>query len=926
MLQKSKRKKRQLKSKDNEVNDSGKGSNIDSGKGANEGFRHDVRFLQEQIMRQNQMIAEFRNDLNSNKLEEKRRDQAKNLDKAKFELDKILGETERVRARYDEIKYMPYQSNYSYKEDMAQYQSMQMKMMDFIAETGNAISNMSIRPSEREKMLEKLSSSRNPEIKPESERLKNVPLSDSTRLPDSQATNRADLLTTRRGDESGRTPGSRHEQLLAKQNTGLSGATHRSGSKHRSPAKLNEVKERTEISQRESIGPQGEKNASVKGDENEKKESFQQESGSDKKKGLKNTSSIDSINGNAVEKNSPRGEQKSSSTLNSGKEGKLNLKLVKVDSKVADPIVEKSLKKEIASKVKSKVKLDPPLPKQESRKNHKLMPNSEMIVISMNGANHLPDQSHFSKIYAYIVDTKTGQISQPGWQKTSSPKSDILSPSYQLTFMPILLPTSMIMVYFLEIDSDLEQPCSNLVGFSFINPWLGNPGDSIVDVGNLRFPIYFPQYSAFEPGMLAKMQADYDLKKILGSDLEVIIAVMPSNTTPDEYASQLVDARLAFAFDDVYLRRVDIEPELCRRANQREKISMTSLVENASMFKKQISSVTLFKSLQFKKGEDLYEAIDKYVSIENCIGYAETMNYFQLKETTKYTIAIDCLFNITRQSLFSVAMIPVWKDEGADLDSVEIFWDIKRESPMKVLDFDSAAEFHTTDTEKIHKLSFMVILVLRIEYKSEEDIKVNQQGFSIVPVRTPENVFVHGTFQTPLFKDLLEKDTMALLSKIDIWSIIDATTKVTEEGSEVAKIRKDTSSIILRAYPEELHELYLDEQNTLMTNLMFMNEDASHEIIFNEKNRDIFRNQEPLYEKFIPNDFLAQAVVNQVTKYIQKTLGGEESDNSDDNDSSPDSQKSPKTSKSPNSPTSVKSKRKTGGFKRLSKVTVNQID
>lgn len=875
-------------------------------------FRSDVKFLQEQVNKQNQLIEEFRRDIKESDLDKKRKEQAMELEKAKFELEKALGETERVRAHYDEIKYQPYAPQYNFKEELAHYQTMQLKMMELVSSMGNIQLPSSRLHAESQHYLE--SSNRNKSAEDASQ---NVP-SLQKQASQKETIVQEKIRETPRNLHSQRSNLSedlqRKKSSLTKK---ISTKFDTEGSQEkimRKESKIKNIKEKTEnikeVSEKREFSEAGNEEGEEEGNEEIQNEGESQETSVHSSK--KNKPSR--LSDDELENTPPL----SKATLPSDQE-LANKKTNKVDA-----VIEvKPTKEEKKPKEPVKIKLDPPLPKQVARKLHKLQPNSELVVINITGANYLPNGSHFSKIYVFLADIKTNYIEQVGWSKTSHPTADLLNPVYNLTFMPILKTTSVILIYFLELSSESAEGYSQLVGFSIIKPWKGNPEDLNLDSGNLRFPIYNPQYSEFFPKDLIKMEKEGDLKKILSADIKIMIAVMPSNKTPDEYSRQLVEARQKLDYDDEYLPRLEGEPELCKIADDREKVSMKSLVENASMFKRQISEVSALKSKHFDTGEALFDEIDKMVTIANCATFADTLEFYQVKNTKKYSFCIDCVFNFLTPTLLAIVVLPVWRDEGADLEKAETFWDFKRESAFKALRFESDALFDLSDQDELEKLSSIVAVIYSVDYKDSDDITATQAGFVILPARMPSNSFMHGTFQLPVLLDKIEKSTIELISKSNPWSLIDAVTKPFNEEINFT-IMKANGSLIVRAYPEELKELYMDECNVVMINSMMMHEDASSEIMFNASNFNAAEESDPKYETLLPEDFLAQTMIEKVSKLFSNQMNGitEESSKSEKNEDSEggNEEGEDEDKNSENTPASAAKPQKPKYFKRMSKV------
>ena len=103
--------------------------------------------------------------------------------------------------------------------------------------------------------------------------------------------------------------------------------------------------------------------------------------------------------------------------------------------------------------------------------------------------------------------------------------------------------------------------------------------------------------------------------------------------------------------------------------------------------------------------------------------------------------------------MVAVAGIVRYKDSGYDYETFEVWWDLDKESPVELYKFEGDCKIEIENPSRLHQLCSVLYLVYKIKFG--EQLTVELESFIEVPVKYPDDSYLCGFFQAPLFKSAL---------------------------------------------------------------------------------------------------------------------------------------------------------------------------
>lgn len=215
--------------------------------------------------------------------------------------------------------------------------------------------------------------------------------------------------------------------------------------------------------------------------------------------------------------------------------------------------------------------------------------------------------------------------------------------------------------------------------------------------------------------------------------------------------------------------------------------------------------------------EEILELFNNIFYFDPSITLFDTLGLFRLEDCEKYLITIDSIFmqNVTKPlALVITADNPI--EDGFRMDILNIFSEVDPESNSQVVSFkqfDIIVEWI-----EIVPLGKLILMLYEIDFGKE--IVITQIGTSVIPTKFENNNFImHGNFQLPIYKELIDIESGKLISGGDPWKLLD---KMSSSENDNNELNVAEGSIILRICPDILSGAYINKNDYTTVNSMFM--------------------------------------------------------------------------------------------------------
>ncbi len=290
------------------------------------------------------------------------------------------------------------------------------------------------------------------------------------------------------------------------------------------------------------------------------------------------------------------------------------------------------------------------------------------------------------------------------------------------------------------------------------------------------------------------------------------------------------------------------------------------------------------KALRTNKVDGLIQSsFDTFYQITDQTKLIDSVGLLQTTRISAIKFTLDSIFNSKAKNPLIAVLIPCYdvpealddssnqqaseliKKDGFAFDQKQILWDSDKGSSIDLYKFEGETTILVEGGYSLAQLEFILVLYLEA-VKSEDDIKLKQYGFTLIPNKTLD-YFLHGPFQLPIFKEKLKEEDLEQMESESFWELH----LMSEQQHKSGELRLLEASSIVRIVLKEFDDMYLEADDTLLMNSMLMPATVDEKLLLTSKRLEKARNSEPKVAEIMPQEFVAgQQLVEKVEEYLKK--------------------------------------------------------
>lgn len=348
------------------------------------------------------------------------------------------------------------------------------------------------------------------------------------------------------------------------------------------------------------------------------------------------------------------------------------------------------------------------------------------------------------------------------------------------------------------------------------------------------------------------------------SRLEISVAKVPAEDLSINL-HEIFDQRVRSTFKSLYLepyeREFDIQSGFDDRAVTPCKGYGADIVRRLKKEEYQ-SAVT-----EGTADDLIIDTLDEVLSLKDSTSLIDTLGFFKLIDTDEFFFRIDTVFNVNSKHPLCLLVVPNYEDIGYDFDSKLVITDLDPESSMKACRYKGQKTFTIKGQEKLMTLQFVIVLVLEVIF-AQDQLEIEQVAFTVVTNKTMD-FYLHGTFQLPLYKEVILYKDMEFLRDINFWEI----TIMCQRRYQNGEMKKTDGSLIITIGPQELEDIYSQEEDVMLCNSMFIgNNVLPDSAIYTVDNLEQANLTGGKVQSVLPQDYFPQEVKDVVESYISNVL------------------------------------------------------
>ena len=453
----------------------------------------------------------------------------------------------------------------------------------------------------------------------------------------------------------------------------------------------------------------------------------------------------------------------------------------------------------------------------------------DFIEIYIDGGRHFPNNITISKQLIRIID-EHGNMIFPLENCMCTMDSDVYTPmfNYKFTISGFQLRNSRCFLHILYLtmeadswDSENTIPNPSLFAFSQFSIFVDDNGKiprnndyNKLNMGGHQIALYHPKYSSVQFRELIFKMEEGTLKRQPGSTL--LIRFIKSPEHDDKYYEDPPNYRHSI-YDNSSIILLRNEMNIINDMfDYRDSITV---FEMCLPFLEDASSRN--NDLERQKADGTIDAyIESYLDdmiqpSQNC-DIAEDLGLINVPLRDSLLISIDGLTNVRPPGIY-VVVINLLCNENLNLADVfpilEPDWD-SHVNLMTWLDPEIQIELTEDFMAKTNKMIQMTLLRLNVE---NDDLSINSEGFTFLPIDMKSGGSLFGTFQLPFFKAQMNKEYFQNLISYDPWTLVDIM-QHTDIGEK--NIIQDMSMFV-RLMPFDLDGYYTEPFEFELMNYMF---------------------------------------------------------------------------------------------------------
>ena len=307
-----------------------------------------------------------------------------------------------------------------------------------------------------------------------------------------------------------------------------------------------------------------------------------------------------------------------------------------------------------------------------------------------------------------------------------------------------------------------------------------------------------------------------EMLHIPGASIDMIVTRVKKSKEGDEsHKRLLIEACALKAFEDSGIHKYEEEEAFSKMLVGREQNVMSELMKKNQYFQKEIFSIPALRGREFKNVEEFRTAVLECSQLEGVCSVCDPLEFFEVKKTSGVKFKVEYLMNIEEKMFVSVLIVPCFQDTGCDFSRGVHLVNLDPSSSVKLRSFrENEKQYIKDENEKNNIDSFLVIL-FEIDFR-EGEMEIETFGFCLMPVKTPSESFLYGTYQIPILQTELSKEVLEEVSKINPWNLYASI------SSRKVRFKMRRGCVVCKIYPEELESFCeLSERNELL-NSMFL--------------------------------------------------------------------------------------------------------
>ena len=364
---------------------------------------------------------------------------------------------------------------------------------------------------------------------------------------------------------------------------------------------------------------------------------------------------------------------------------------------------------------------------------------------------------------------------------------------------------------------------------------------------------------------------------------EVSVFKLKSSAKEDEFKKELEKRKgqdYASYYFEFYEREKDLTEELRKREPRDARVFAQEIV------KRGLKESDYKKAQRMKKVDELIlDNFNSMYEIKEDTKLVDTVGLIKLSSFNGFKFILDSIMNSNTENPLVAVMIPCYEDDDeneAEMDEVitvpkgfeyqdkVVIWDSDKSSSTKLYKFEGDTSLKVSGINRIGNLEYVLLILFELQ-PSKDGPKLRQYGFTVIPNKTL-SYFLHGCFQLPIYKERLREEDMKYISKQTFWEVVlSANRQARNSDLQILE-----STCIVRIVPFELDDIYLEADDFLLINTMFLPDDFKRTKLLTEKNLNKAKESKPSVGDIFPEEFPpGQEIVTKVEEYIKKRLASE---------------------------------------------------
>ena len=292
-------------------------------------------------------------------------------------------------------------------------------------------------------------------------------------------------------------------------------------------------------------------------------------------------------------------------------------------------------------------------------------------------------------------------------------------------------------------------------------------------------------------------------------------------------------------------------------------------LDREDFFLKDIAAEAV-NELEHLASEELDEIVKgqykEMISLGPQLRLMDSLSFYQIKQPEYLSVNLDCVFNLDlAKPIFCTFCL--CDENGIDFESIKCVTQLDPKSHISFIKYDDGdIEIPLEQATSINKIMFIIFQANYLE----DEVELDQIGFSVLPLQYEEG-FMHGSFQLPIFNEILLKNEYEILGRAQSWAILDKFTKKLGNNKQIKVV--DTS-IVVRVYPDVLKGLYEKENDPEGINTMFLPYGFPEEQLFTQEAIDDTKGDSRV-KSVLPKDFDPEEIISSLLMYFQGITGNE---------------------------------------------------